>query len=106
LSTARFLLREVRAEALVRMGGDEFLLVLAGADLRTTQRVARRLRRRGPSSAPTSFTLGWAVRDRGERLEQTMRRADRSLIRARQRERGTLPSPPTRRRRAADDSTG
>jgi diguanylate cyclase (GGDEF)-like protein/PAS domain S-box-containing protein len=105
--TTRFLLREVRAEdVLVRMGGDEFLLVLAGADVRTTQRVARRLRRRGPSSAPTRFTLGWAVRDHGERLEQTVRRADRSLIRARQRERGVPPVPPARRRRAADDSIG
>ncbi len=101
--TARFLLREVRAEdVLVRLGGDEFLLVIAGADRRTTEQVARRLRRRGPSSAPTRFTLGWAVRGHAERLEQTVRRADRSLIRARQRERGVPPAPPTRRRRAAD----
>jgi diguanylate cyclase (GGDEF)-like protein/PAS domain S-box-containing protein len=101
--TTRFLLREVRAEdVLVRLGGDEFLLVLAGADVRMTGQVARRLRRRGPSSAPTRFTLGWAVRTPGERLEQTVRRADRSLIRARQRERGVLPEPPARRRRLAD----
>jgi hypothetical protein len=67
-----------------------------------TGQVARRLRRRGPSSAPTRFTLGWAVRTPGERLEQTVRRADRSLIRARQRERGVPPEPPARRRRLAD----
>jgi diguanylate cyclase (GGDEF)-like protein/PAS domain S-box-containing protein len=101
--TARFLLREVRADdVLVRLGGDEFLLVLAAADARTTGQVARRLRRRGPSSAPTLFTLGWAARTPGERLEQTVRRADRSLIRARQRERGAPPAPPARRRRLAD----
>ena len=101
--TARFLLREVRAEdVLVRLGGDEFLLVLAGADERTTGQVVRRLRRRGPSSAPTRFTLGWAVRGHGERLEQSVKRADRSLIRARQRQRGVPPTPPVRRRRAAD----
>lgn len=101
--TTRFLLREVRADdVLVRLGGDEFLLVLSGADGRTTGQVARRLRRRGPSSAPTRFTLGWAARTPGERLEQTVRRADRSLIRARQRERGVPPAAPVRRRRAAD----
>ncbi len=101
--TARFLLREVRADdVLVRLGGDEFLIVLAGADARTAGQVARRLRRRGPASAPTRFTLGWAARTPGERLEQTVRRADRSLIRARQRERGVSGVPPTRRRRAAD----
>jgi hypothetical protein len=42
------------------------------------------------------------VRSPGERLEQTVRRADRSLIRARQRERGVPPEPPARRRRLAD----
>jgi hypothetical protein len=76
--------------------------VIAGADRRTTEQVARRLRRRGPSSAPTRFTLGWAVRGHAERLEQTVKRADRSLIRARQRERGVPAVPPIRRRRAAD----
>jgi diguanylate cyclase (GGDEF)-like protein/PAS domain S-box-containing protein len=101
--TVRFLLREVRAEdVVVRLGGDEFLIVLGGADARTSSQVARRLRRRGPSSAPTPFTLGWATRTPGERLEQTVRRADRSLIRARQRDRGVLPAPPPRRRRLAD----
>lgn len=101
--TVRFLLREVRADdVLVRLGGDEFLIVLAGADARTAGQVARRLRRRGPTSAPTPFTLGWAARSAGERLEQTVQRADRSLIRARQRERGVPPTPPQRRRRLAD----
>lgn len=81
LETARFLGRTVRAEdAVIRIGGDEFLVLLTGASEHLTREVAERLATAGPLQAPVSFSLGWAVRRDGEALEQTIRRADHDLI--------------------------
>jgi diguanylate cyclase (GGDEF)-like protein/PAS domain S-box-containing protein len=81
---SRFLMRQVRAEdAVVRMGGDEFLMLLLGEHARSTERVARRLGQRSPDQVPYPFTLGWATRRERETLEQTIIRADRQLIRVR-----------------------
>jgi diguanylate cyclase (GGDEF)-like protein/PAS domain S-box-containing protein len=78
---SRFLMRYVRAEeAVVRMGGDEFLVVLSDASLEATERVMQRLRAAAMDTAPVSFTLGWAVREGGESFEDTVTRADRALI--------------------------
>jgi len=65
------------------MGGDEFLIVLSDAMLETTEHVARRLETLGHDTAPASFSLGWAARNEGERFEDTVNRADRSLIEVR-----------------------
>jgi diguanylate cyclase (GGDEF)-like protein/PAS domain S-box-containing protein len=87
--TSRFLMREVRAEdAVIRIGGDEFLLFLRDADPDTTDRVGLRLQTEAPWSAPVPFSLGWATREGTESLEKTIGRADQSLIRVRFKERG------------------
>jgi diguanylate cyclase (GGDEF)-like protein/PAS domain S-box-containing protein len=89
---ARFLMRHVRAdEPVIRLGGDEFLLVLVGSDETRTEEVARRLQHAAARSASVPFSLGWAARRPGESLEQTLERADRNLIAVRVLSRGAAP---------------
>lgn len=84
LRMSRFLMRYVRAEEpVIRMGGDEFLIVLSDATLQSTENVARRLETLGYETAPASFSLGWAARSEGEPFEDTVNRADQSLIEVR-----------------------
>ena len=81
MKMSRFLIRQVRAEeAVVRLGGDEFLVVLEGADERRTESVARRLQLAALRTAPAAFSLGWATRTGGESLEKTVNRADQQLL--------------------------
>jgi diguanylate cyclase (GGDEF)-like protein/PAS domain S-box-containing protein len=81
---ARFLMRHVRAEeAVVRVGGDEFVIILVGADESRTRRVAERLRTSALRSAPVAFSLGWAARQAGEPLVRLLDRADRGLMQVR-----------------------
>jgi diguanylate cyclase (GGDEF)-like protein/PAS domain S-box-containing protein len=88
---ARFLMRHVRAEeAVVRVGGDEFLVVLCDSDLDQTDNVAARLRAAAPTSAPGPFSMGWAARKNEESFEETMIRADRRLLAVRVDERRDL----------------
>jgi diguanylate cyclase (GGDEF)-like protein/PAS domain S-box-containing protein len=85
---SRFLMREVRAEeAVIRVGGDEFLILLVGADRAHTERVAERLEQDATRSAPAHFSLGWACREDGESLSDTLRRADQNLLAVRVEER-------------------
>jgi diguanylate cyclase (GGDEF)-like protein/PAS domain S-box-containing protein len=80
----RFLVQRVRLEdSVIRIGGDEFLVLLAGVHADSTEEIASRLREVAPVSAPVSFSLGWAVRRRGESVQQTISRADRQLIQMR-----------------------
>lgn len=81
---SRFLMRNVRAEEpVVRMGGDEFLVALFDTDIAETEAIARRLEKAGEERGPVSFSLGWAARQDGETLEETVNRADRELIQVR-----------------------
>lgn len=81
---SRFLMRHVRAEeAVVRMGGDEFLIVLFETSPMQTEAIARRLEAAGHERGPVSFSLGWATREDDEPLEETVNRADRQLIQVR-----------------------
>jgi len=81
---ARFLMRHVRAEeAVVRVGGDEFVIVLRGADVGRTRRIAERLKTSALKSAPVPFSLGWAAREAGEPLVKLLDRADRVLFNVR-----------------------
>jgi len=80
----RFLMRHVRAEeAVVRVGGDEFVIVLVGADANRTRRVTERLKQSALQSAPVPFSLGWASREAGESLAKLLDRADRGLMNVR-----------------------
>ena len=88
---ARFLMRHVRAEeAVVRVGGDEFLVVLCDSGDDQTEKVAARLRAAAPTSAPVPFSMGWAARKSGETFEETMVRADHRLLEVRVDERRDL----------------
>ncbi len=81
---ARFLMRATRAEeSTVRMGGDEFLLLLDGAGAQSTERTSQRLTVTAESELLVPFSLGWAAREDGESLEKTIARADHRLLRAR-----------------------
>jgi diguanylate cyclase (GGDEF)-like protein/PAS domain S-box-containing protein len=81
---ARFLMRHVRAEdAVVRVGGDDFVIVLINADATRTRRVTERLKSSALKSAPVPFSLGWAAREPGEPLVSLLDRADRGLLNVR-----------------------
>lgn len=84
IKMSRFLMRHVRAEEpVIRMGGDEFLITLFDTSRKETDLIARRLQKAGRDKGPVSFSLGWAAREEGERLEETVNRADRELIQVR-----------------------
>jgi diguanylate cyclase (GGDEF)-like protein len=81
---SRFLMRQVRAEEpVVRVGGDEFVIVLRGARQQQVENVAERMRIAALRTAPVQFSLGWAVREPGESLMSTMNRADQNLLNVR-----------------------
>lgn len=81
---ARFLMRYIRAEdAVVRVGGDEFVVIMANASEAETNLVADRLRAEALERAPVPFSLGWAARAAGEPLQRLMDRADRGLMQVR-----------------------
>jgi diguanylate cyclase (GGDEF)-like protein/PAS domain S-box-containing protein len=78
---SRFLMRQVRAEEpVVRVGGDEFVVVLRGAAVEQVKMVAERMQAAALRTAPVPFSLGWAVREPGETLVSTMNRADQNLL--------------------------
>jgi diguanylate cyclase (GGDEF)-like protein/PAS domain S-box-containing protein len=101
---ARFLMREVRQdEPVIRLGGDEFLIVLGGENSQRTPAIAERLRQAAARSAPVAFSLGWAMREGEESFDQTIERADHVLINVRVLSRSgdyvSLPNDLERRRR-------
>ena len=81
---ARFLMRHVRAEeSVVRIGGDEFVIVLTGADADRTRKVVERLKASALRSAPAAFSLGFSAREGGESLMRLLDRADRNMLKVR-----------------------
>ena len=90
---AKFLITEARSDdAVVRTGGDEFVVILQGDSVESTREVARRYAERAKHLAPVPISLGWAVREPGEVMQKTVQRADEELIHIRLAERR-----PTRR---------
>jgi len=78
---ARFLNREARSEdAVIRTGGDEFVVILQGEGVESTRNVARRYAERAKHAAPIPISLGWAVQRPGETVHRTVQRADEELI--------------------------
>jgi diguanylate cyclase (GGDEF)-like protein len=81
IKMSRFLMRHTRAEeGVIRMGGDEFLVLLSGVDSTGAQNVAKRIITVGQTQAPVPFSLGWAASQPGEKLEKTIDRADQNLL--------------------------
>ncbi len=86
---SRFLMRQTRVEeAVVRVGGDEFLVVLGGADSARTETATKRLESVAETEAPVPFSMGWSAREDEERLEKTIGRADEKLLAVRVEKRG------------------
>lgn len=67
-------------DAVVRLGGDEFAVVVPNANGDGVQELAERLATAARDGMPVAFSLGWAVREAGEPLESTLRRADKMLL--------------------------
>lgn len=78
---SRFLMRQVRAEEpVVRVGGDEFVILLRGSSEAQAMMVAQRMQAAALRTAPVPFSLGWATRQPGENLTSTIHRADQNLL--------------------------
>jgi diguanylate cyclase (GGDEF)-like protein/PAS domain S-box-containing protein len=85
---SRFLMRQLRAEEpVIRLGGDEFMLLLSPADEDAVEMVARRLQLSAIRTAPVPFSLGWSARRPGESMQDTVNRADQRLLSVRVMER-------------------
>ena len=88
IGEANFLRRHAPEGAIVvRMGGDEFLVLVDSSSDEGLVALADQLRA-DASNAPSGFTLGCAVREPGESLEATLRRADAALYATRAAARG------------------
>ncbi len=93
---ASFLRERAPPDAVVvRLGGDEFLLLLESTDDASMSDFAIRLRA-GAAQAPCGFTIGWAVRRTQESLDATLRRADQALYATRAAARGVTGAPASR----------
>jgi len=80
IGVGRFLMHHARAKDIViRMGGDEFLLVLRDANANATQDLAGKIIAAAPTESPSDLSIGWAVRESEETLEATLNRADGRL---------------------------
>lgn len=90
IRVSRFLQQNARAEdAVVRMGGDEFLLLLLGSSTGSVAEIGQRLLDTAEAQGVPPFSLGWAVRHGTEPLERTIDHADRELLQIRLFERRT-----------------
>jgi diguanylate cyclase (GGDEF)-like protein/PAS domain S-box-containing protein len=89
---ARFLMRSVRVEeSVIRIGGDEFVVILEDVDEDEMETVVDRLRTEALDRAPVPFSLGWATREPGEPLQKVLDRADKGMMQVRVVKRHTNP---------------
>lgn len=83
IGVSHFLRKRLRqGDAVVRLGGDEFLVVLREADTEVLAALAARLHA-DAVEAPIAFTLGVALKPRGASLAEALDAADRRLYEAR-----------------------
>lgn len=86
---ARFLRRHSRqGDAVVRLGGDEFMLLLPETSGEVLREVASRLGADALNEIGLGFSVGVALREGEEALETTVHRADQTLLARRAAERG------------------
>jgi diguanylate cyclase (GGDEF)-like protein/PAS domain S-box-containing protein len=91
VAMARFLFRHARRDdPVVRLGGDEFLVLLRGADDEATARVMRELEA-DRASAPIGFSMGSASFGLGVSLSEGLGEADRRLYQRRAIDRAPSP---------------
>jgi diguanylate cyclase (GGDEF)-like protein len=93
---ARLLFDSMRAEdSVIRLGGEEFLLVLPGSDLHEGQQIAERVRA-AVEATPliderrVTISVGVAQHKLGDSREETILRADQALYSAKQRGRNQV----------------
>ncbi len=88
VAMSRYLTEHVRpGDAVVRAGGDEFLLLLRGADAEATGKIVARIEQ-DRATAPIGFSLGVATFGNGVPLKQALADADRQLYATRAQRRG------------------
>ena len=79
IAMTAYLQQQLReGDAVVRSGGDEFVLLLADADEGRVHGLLARLRA-GMDQAPCRYSTGHAVRQRGEPLNDTLAHADAEM---------------------------
>ncbi|MBB5208449.1 diguanylate cyclase domain-containing protein [Chiayiivirga flava] len=76
-----------RDDVVVRLGGDEFMLLLQEQSAQDMSAAAQQLLDAAPG-APCAMSIGWAAREDGEALDDTIARADAALYRHRGERRG------------------
>jgi diguanylate cyclase (GGDEF)-like protein/PAS domain S-box-containing protein len=101
MRVGHFLQQNARAgDAVVRMGGDEFLLLLLEANSPFVAKVGRRLREAAVAQGLPPFSVGWATGHGAQSLEETIDHADRELLQIRLFERLTREKQARGRRRS------
>lgn len=84
MTMAKFLRDHVRPQdAVIRLGGDEFLVLLRNAESSLTDSIVARLDA-DRSTAPIGFTMGSVTVEPGASLESGLAEADRRLYKARE----------------------
>ncbi|RNF83308.1 PAS domain S-box protein [Montanilutibacter psychrotolerans] len=90
VGVVEFLRSQTRQDdVVVRMGGDEFMVLLCNEAADTVSALAQRvIEAMTRGEPPCVLSLGWATRTDDETLERTMARADQQLYDQRRRRRG------------------
>ena len=82
---AHFVIRHKRPEdVLVRLGGDDFALLVEVRTPNNMKTIAHRLLEHGPRQAPLAFGVGYAYRQPANTVEEVLARAKENLQAARQ----------------------